>query len=46
MREPWNAKHAAGRIMWPSRPNGARYQGIHLLMLWAAPMAKSYAEPT
>lgn len=34
--KPWNAEHAAGRICRPLRHNGQPYQGINVLMLWAA----------
>lgn len=34
--KPWNAEHAAGRISRPLRHNGTLYQGINILMLWAA----------
>lgn len=34
--KPWNAEHAAGRISRPLRHNGEPYQGINILMLWAA----------
>lgn len=34
--KPWNAEHAAGRITRPLRHNGAPYQGINVLMLWAS----------
>jgi len=34
--KPWNAKHAAGRVSRPLRHNGTPYNGINILMLWAA----------
>lgn len=34
--QPWNAEHAAGRITRPLRHTGTPYQGINVLMLWAA----------
>jgi antirestriction protein ArdC len=40
--KPWNAEHAAGRITRPLRGNGIPYQGINVLMLWSAAMAKGY----
>ena len=43
--KPWNAEHAAGRITRPLRSNGIPYQGINVLMLWSAAMAKGYAAP-
>ena len=42
---PWNAGHAAGRITRPLRGNGIPYQGINVLMLWAAAVEKGYAAP-
>jgi antirestriction protein ArdC len=43
--KPWNAEHAAGRITRPLRGNGVPYQGINVLMLWSAAMAKGYVAP-
>ncbi len=43
--KPWSAEHAAGRITRPLRGNGIPYQGINVLMLWSAAMAKGYAAP-
>src|ERR1700722_1200593 len=43
--KPWNAEHAAGRIMRPLRGNGVPYRGINVLMLWSAAMTKGYAAP-
>src|SRR5882757_7843504 len=43
--KPWNVEHAAGRITRPLRGNGIPYQGINVLMLWSAAMAKGYAAP-
>jgi len=43
--QPWNAEHAAGRISRPLRANGEKYQGINILMLWAAATAAGYAAP-
>ena len=42
---PWNAEHAAGRIMRPLRHNGKPYSGINVLSLWASAMAQSFAAP-
>ena len=44
--KPWGAQHAAGRITRPLRGNGIPYQGINVLMLWAAATEKGYAAPT
>src|SRR6202045_3986154 len=43
--QPWKAEHAAGRITRPLRGNGIPYQGINVIMLWAAAVAKGYAAP-
>jgi antirestriction protein ArdC len=43
--KPWSVEHAAGRITRPLRGNGIPYQGINVLMLWSAAMAKGYAAP-
>ncbi|MBF0557082.1 MAG: DUF1738 domain-containing protein [Nitrospirae bacterium] len=43
--KPWNADHAAGRITRPLRFNGIPYNGINVLMLWSASVAKGYACP-
>ena len=43
--KPWHAEHMAGRISRPLRGNGVPYQGINVLMLWAASVAKGYACP-
>src|SRR5580658_11216098 len=43
--QPWNAEHAAGRITRPLRGNGIPYQGINVLMLWSAALAKDNAAP-
>ena len=43
--QPWNAEHSAGRITRPLRGNGIPYQGINVLMLWSAAIAKGYAAP-
>jgi antirestriction protein ArdC len=43
--KPWNAGQAEGRITRPLRANGIPYQGINVLMLWSAALAKGYAAP-
>ena len=43
--QPWQAGHAAGPVSRPLRFNGERYNGINVLMLWAAAMEKGYAAP-
>jgi antirestriction protein ArdC len=43
--QPWNVEHSAGRITRPLRGNGVPYQGINVVMLWAAAVAKGYAAP-
>jgi len=42
---PWNAAHAAGHVCRPLRHNGQPYNGINVLMLWAAAMDRDYAAP-
>jgi antirestriction protein ArdC len=42
---PWNAEHAAGRIVRPLRANGIPYRGINIVMLWAEAVEKGYAAP-
>jgi antirestriction protein ArdC len=44
--KPWNADHAAARIVRPLRANGVPYQGINVLMLWSDAVEKGYASPT
>ncbi len=43
--KPWNAGHAAARIVRPLRANGIPYQGINVLMLWSEAIEKGYASP-
>lgn len=43
--QPWSAGHAAGPVSKPLRHNGAAYQGINILTLWATAMGRSYAAP-
>ena len=43
--KPWNAEHAAGKIIRPLRHNGIPYSGINILMLWRAAMAGGFAAP-
>jgi antirestriction protein ArdC len=43
--KPWNADHAAGRIVRPLRHNGIPYKGINVVMLWSAAVTKGYACP-
>lgn len=43
--QPWNAEHSAGRITRPLRGNGVPYQGINVVMLWSAAIARGYAAP-
>lgn len=43
--QPWNAAHAAGPVSRPLRHNGTPYQGVNILMLWAAAMEKGYVSP-
>ena len=43
--QPWNADHAAGRIVRPLRSNGLPYKGINVVMLWSAAVTKGHASP-
>jgi antirestriction protein ArdC len=43
--KPWNAENTAGRITRPLRHNGIPYNGINVIMLWSAAMAKGYSCP-
>lgn len=43
--KPWDAAHAAGPVSKPLRHNGQPYNGINILMLWAACMEKGYSAP-
>lgn len=44
--KPWNAGNMSGRITRPLRHNGVPYNGINIIMLWAAASEKGYACPT
>ncbi len=44
-RKPWNAEHLAGRISRPLRHNGIPYQGINVVLLWAASVARDFTAP-
>lgn len=43
--QPWNAEHAAGRIIRPLRANGVAYRGINTIMLWSEAVTKGFAAP-
>lgn len=43
--QPWNAEHAAGRIVRPLRANGVAYRGINTIMLWSEAVTKGFAAP-
>ncbi|KAA3516975.1 DUF1738 domain-containing protein [Agrobacterium vitis] len=43
--QPWNAEHAAGRIIRPLRANGIAYRGINTIMLWSEAVDKGYSAP-
>jgi len=43
--KPWSAEHAAGKITRPLRHNGIPYNGINVIMLWSAAVAKGYSCP-
>ncbi len=38
--EPWNAKHAAGRITRPLHYDGTPYRGINVLVQWMTAEAR------
>lgn len=42
---PWSVDHAEGRISRPLRFNGIPYNGINVIMLWSAAVAKGYSCP-
>jgi antirestriction protein ArdC len=42
---PWNAEHAAGKIIRPLRHNGIPYKGINVIMLWSASVVKGHGCP-
>lgn len=44
-RKPWSAGHLAGRIERPLRHNGIPYQGINIILLWAAAAAREFTAP-
>jgi antirestriction protein ArdC len=39
---PWGAGNMAGKITRPLRHNGIPYQGINVVMLWSASVARGY----
>lgn len=43
--QPWNAEHAAGRIVRPLRANGVAYRGINTIMLWSEAVTKGFSAP-
>jgi antirestriction protein ArdC len=43
--QPWNAEHAAGRIIRPLRGTGQPYKGINVLMLWSEATSKGFSCP-
>jgi antirestriction protein ArdC len=42
---PWSVEHTEGRISRPLRFSGIPYQGINVIMLWAAATVKGYSNP-
>jgi antirestriction protein ArdC len=40
--KPWHADHLAGRITKPLRHNGLAYQGLNIILLWAAAVDGGY----
>ena len=43
--KPWNAEHAAGKIMRPLRHNCHAYNGINILMLWDSAEQQGFSCP-
>lgn len=43
--KPWSTGNLDGRIMKPLRHNGMPYNGINVLMLWAASVEAGYVSP-
>lgn len=43
--KPWDAAHAAGPVSRPLRANGKAYNGINIIMLWAASMERGFTAP-
>lgn len=40
--KPWNADHLAGHIAKPQRHNGEYYQGLNIILLWAASVESGF----
>ncbi len=40
---PWNAEHLSERITKPLRHNGQAYQGMNIILLWAASVEQGYS---
>lgn len=40
--KPWNADHFANRIAKPQRHNGQYYQGLNIILLWAASVDQGF----
>lgn len=40
--KPWNSDHLAGRITKPLRHNGLPYQGLNVILLWAAATEREF----
>lgn len=43
--KPWDAGHAAGRIVRPLRANGTPYRGVNVLLLWGAAVEWGFSCP-
>ncbi|MBL9029330.1 MAG: DUF1738 domain-containing protein, partial [Caedimonas sp.] len=41
-QKPWNTHHLEGRIAKPLRHDGTPYQGINVILLWAASAEHGY----
>lgn len=44
-QKPWDAEHAAGKILRPLRSNGLPYRGINILLLWTAALEQGFSSP-
>ncbi len=44
--QPWETGGEGGQLNRPLRANGAAYQGINVLMLWASAAENGFLSPT
>ena len=45
-QQPWSGANAGTRIVRPCRHNGEPYNGVNILLLWAAAQERGYQNPT